>query len=290
MEHFMGWGDLMQRLIPVLNFIDFLKKTQPNIEVYLSIVENQESKYLHNALNLTFFNSFVNHFDLISDPREIFNNYKIDFLNTKFTKFYSFNSILDVTQKGSGSWNIYIDDDNYENFKTLDLDLLSFNQKNLETFNYKTLDNNFPIFNQELENKAIDFLKNNFIEPFESIFYRSTYELNAELLNKFCEQLKSTLDINKDFFVCSNKGEVKNAFNKAGFKVRSIRNSDTFTKELGPGVTYFDVKIYEFLVLETIVLSHSQAIHYCGQVNNISLFNWYPAAVKNVELKLYNFN
>lgn len=285
-EHAMGWGDFIQRLISALNYIDYVKKNFSNIKISFIIYE-KNSNFLKDSLNVEFFNSFVDEFEIRNDYY-VFENFNCEFKDRKFKRLYSVFNHRGIEERCPGFWDVHANLDDYDTLKNLNTNAYQFGYRNISEQQGPIPDLNFPIFNQTLYNLALQFIKNNFNLPFESIYYRSNCSPNLDLINKFANHLKTNLDLGKEYFICSNIGEVKEAFINSGFKLKMIRPIETHNKNYCFGVTGIDEKIFSYLITEMVILCNSNKIHYCGDHCVVSVYNLYPCLVKGVELVNYD--
>lgn len=285
-EHAMGWGDFMQRLISCLNYIDFVKKRSSDIKISFIIYE-KNSNFLKDALNIDFFNSYVDEFEIRTDYY-IFENYTCEFRGKQFKRLYSIFNHKGVEERYPGFWDVHIDVASYDAFKAMDLNAYQFGYRNISELQGPIPDLKFPVFNKTLYLEAKEFIKTNLPTPFESIFYRSAGLPNLDLINKFVSYLSTNIDKNKQYFLCSNISDVKEKFQESGFNLKMIRPIETHNQNYCFGVTGIDEKIFNYLVSEMVILCNSKKIHYCGDHYIVSAYNCYPVLVKGVELVNYD--
>lgn len=285
-EHGMGWGDFIQRLISSLNYIHFVKENCP--DAYISFVLYEKgTNFLEKSLNTIFLKSFVNHLNFKNDYY-IFENFNAEYGSIKYKRLYSIFNHRGIESRCPGFWDVFVEEEKYEEFKAMNLNAYKFGYRNISENEGRVPDHNFPIFNVDLYNEAKEFINNNFTEPYESIYYRSSCVPDIALIEKFSNHLKQNLDLSKTYFVCSNVSDAKISLQNAGLDLKMIRPIETHNKNYTFGVTGIDEKIFSYLVTETVLLSKSKRIHYCGDHYVVSVFNWYPALVKGIELINYD--
>ena len=285
-EHAMGWGDFIQRLISSLNYIQYVKTNFKDVFISYVIFE-KGTNFLNKALNVEFLNNFVNEFEIRNDYY-IFENFTSEYRGKKYKRLYSIFNHKGIEAKSPGFWDVHAEEDHYDRLAELNTNAYQFGYRNISEGEVPIPDYKFPIFNQELYNQAIGFIKDKFNGPFESIFYRSSNIPNIPFIEKYANYLKGNIDQGKKYFICSNVIDSKDIIKSAGFNLEMIRPSETHNKNYTFGITSIDEKIYPYLVTETIILSKSSKIHYCGDHYIVSVFNWYPVLVKNVELINYD--
>jgi len=285
-EHGMGWGDFMQRLISCLNFIDFVKKNFNHIKISFIIYE-KSTNFLKDALNLDFLKSYVDEFEIRNDYY-IFENFNCEFNGKKFKRLFSIFNHRGIEERCPGFWDVHGDLDNYDFLKALDLNAYQFGYRNISENQKFIPDLNFPVFNTNLYKIAKEFIKSNLPIPFESIYYRSAGLPNLDLIGKFASHLSKNLDKTKPYFLCSNISDVKEKFLDTGFNLKMIRPIESHNKNYCFGVTGIDEKIFNYLITEMVILCKSQKIHYCGDHYIVSAYNCYPVLVKGVELVNYD--
>jgi hypothetical protein len=129
--------------------------------------------------------------------------------------------------------------------------------------------------------------KNNFNNEFDSIYYRSLNPIDEKKMDWFVKKLEETIDINQTYFMCSNSSVVKKKLLESKIKIKLFRDLDNHDLHHVPnGFVYLGQSIDDaiFAVTELIILSRGKHIYYSGEVNNISLFNWYAINIKKVKL------
>jgi len=285
-EHAMGWGDFIQRLISSLNYIQYVKTNFKDVRISFVIYE-KSTNFLCKALNMEFFHNFVDEFEIRNDYY-IFENFACEYKGRQYKRLYSIFNHRGIEAKSPGFWDVHAEQDCYDKLSQCNTNAHAFGYRNISEGQAVVQDHKFPIFNEHLYNEAMSFIHDKFNGPFESIFYRSSSVPDIAFIEKYAHHLKNNIDQSKKYFICSNVMDSKDIIQRAGFNLEMIRPNVTHNNNYTFGITSIDEKIYPFLVTETVILSKSSKIHYCGDHYVVSVFNWYPVLVKNVNLINYD--
>jgi hypothetical protein len=266
-----------------VNFTDYIKKTYPDVEVIFNINNTFNVDVLEDVLNMEFFNSFFNKFNILNG-----NNVKlpwsgngvIEYENEKFKRLYSGRN-GDPLNNIPGCFDVYAQESNYEYFKNLNIPYYDF------TFN--DIDDrvkDFDVFNKNVIERADKFVNEKFNNnDFYSIHYRAYPNLYDDKINNFKEKLINILDPNKKYFVTSNSPKAKEILLDLPYDIIPYR---TLSEHKNTPVGHYidsDAKEEGMIgVTELLILSKSKHIYHSGDINWVSLFTWYACNVKKVEL------
>jgi hypothetical protein len=277
-----GWGDTFLCIFDILNCIDYLKQNFNDFEIIYTINDVYNINTLDKVLNLNFLNQFVDKFEILVRPEILsLNNGYTEYKNKIYKRIYSGRN-YDVTNNVPGAFDVFIDESDFDEINSRKIPFIDF------TFNdVDDRPKNFNIFNDDLVYKCDEFINNNFNNEFDSIYYRSLNPIDEKKMDWFVKKLEETIDINQTYFMCSNSSVVKKKLLESKIKIKLFRDLDNHDLHHVPnGFVYLGQSIDDaiFAVTELIILSRGKHIYYSGEVNNISLFNWYAINIKKVKL------
>lgn len=274
-----GWGDTFLCAFDILNCIDYIKNKYQDFQIIYTVNDVHNVKILQSVLNLNFLNYFVDEFEILTHPELIiltdgFTNYK----NNKYKRIYSGRN--DNTHNNiPGAFDVFVSEEHFDEINERNIPFIDF------TFN--DIDDrvkDFDFFNEDLVKNCDLFIKNNFNDNFESIYYRSLNPVNEYKMDLFIENLNKILDKNKSYFMCSNSSIIKKKLLDDNFKIKLFRDLNNHDDKHIPNGFSNLIDDAIFAVTELMILSKCSVIYYYGEINNISLFNWYPTNVKKVKL------
>jgi hypothetical protein len=278
-----GWGDTFLSLFDIVNCINYVKENYPNFYIIFLINDNNSVDTLKLVLDFEFFNQISDEFNVLSKDSLFKNLNGIGwYKNEKFSRIYSGRN-EDTKNNIPGIFDVFCLESNLNEIINLNIPFLNF------TFN--DIDDRveyFPIFNKNLINLANDFIKDNFNSGFESIYFRALNPLNYENIDSFKNKLSKFVSKEKKYFMCSNSSLVKKIILDEGYNVIFFRNfKDHNLDHIPNGFTVFGQTVEDaiFPVTEMIILGESSKIIYSGDIQNVSLFNWYAINIKKVNLE-----
>lgn len=277
-----GWGDTFLSIFDTLNCVDYLKKTYPNIEYYFIVNDNFGVNTLDKVVNVESLNSYFERFE-IRFKGNFFRptNGLVNFEGQEYKRIYSGRN-PDVLNNTNGIFDVFVPTVKYEEFQSFNIPFLDF------TFNdVDDRPKDFDVFSPTIIESVESFIRDNFENGYESIFYRCLPQLNEERVLRFRERLVSTLDPNKKYFICSNSHFVKEKFSETSLNLVMYRDLEKHNPNyIADGFTRFGQTVEEalFVVGEMILLSRGNHIYYGGDMSYRSLFNWYSINVKKVKI------
>jgi hypothetical protein len=273
-----GWGDTFLCIFDIINCIDFIRSKFNDYEIIYIINNPYNSVSLEKVLNLEFLNHFVHSFKILNSHETVkINNGKIYYDNITYQRIYSGRN-NDVNNNIPGTFDVFIP----EQDEKIDVPFIDFTYNDIDS-----RPKDFNIFNLDLVNNCNNFVKNNLNEKFDSIFYRALSPINVDKMNNFVNILENTLDLNKTYFMCSNSSVIKEKILQSKINIKLFRDLNNHNKNHVPNGYVKDCASVDdalFAVTEMLILSKGSHIYYSGEINNISLFNWYPINIKKVKL------
>lgn len=277
-----GWGDTFLSLFDILNCIDYIKKNHPELYVIFLINDLYNINTLKLVLNTEYFEGIVDEFNILNINELFINKNGFgEYKGTKFERIYSGRNDF-IKNNIPGIYDVYSEEKSLEYVSNLKIPFLDFTFDNLdERVKY------FPIFNESLVERANKFIQENLDYKFESIYYRAINPLNYNNLNNFINKLKSQIDFSKKYFMCSNSALIKKMVKEIGVDVKFFRDLDSHDiNHIPNGFVRFGQLAEDaiFPVTEMIILGQSSNIIYSGDIQHVSLFNWYAINVKKVNL------
>jgi hypothetical protein len=286
-----GWGDVISTIFQATGFINHLIDNFPNMEVMYFINDNHNLGQLQHILNFEYFESITNRFGILSDENKIqhLGGYTI-FEGIRYERAYSVCNYSGLNTNVPGKFDIFVLDENKEEFMSLNLPF--------ENFNWHCLDNRakyYPVINPKIIEKAEEFVKNNFEEDFESIRWRWSWddrECNIENQEKkfkeYIKYLESKVDLRKYYFFSSNSRRLKDIVNSSKIKVKFYWSLDDHSVDNTPvGPLLFDKDISESIitVTEIMILTYCKKIYYSYCNLPCSLFNWVAINSKKIPME-----
>ena len=273
-----GIGDTLISIFDVLNCIDFIKTKYPQVYTIFLINDLRITHELESILNLDFFAGFSDEF-IIGNYYSSFINGYCDYDGQIFKRIYSGrndNLLNNVT----GIFDAYMIAEDYEKKKELEIPFHMF------TFN-ETDDRikNFPIFNDLILEESQNFIHNNLGGSFESICYRSMFNVDEKCFINFRNQIEFLIPIGQRLFLCSDSREFKTFMMNTNFDLkmyRKINNHPNFLNGRPTGKTANSDMISA--AVELNILAESSRILYHGESQWISYFTWYARNIKRVPL------
>lgn len=277
-----GWGDTFLSVFDIINCINYVKENHPQIDVTFLINDVRDTKNLEKVLNFEYFHQICEKFEILYEDKKIKTiGGVINYKDENFTRLYSGrndNPKNDIP----GIFDVFCTDKDITDVIKLNIPFISF------TFNDK--DDRvkyFPIFNKDIIENVKNFIEENFNEEFDTIYYRSLNPPNNESIEKFKNRLNNLIEKDKKYFMCSNSAMVKKIIKDEGINVIFFRDLENHSmSHIPPGGTLFNQKDDDvfFPVTEMIIMGESSKILYQGEINMVSLFNWYAINVKKVKL------
>lgn len=276
----MGIGDFLVKIYAICH-LNLYIKNKYNSARCAFIIEEYFSNLLLSVLNINFFTNYFEEFCIqqYSDQYATgLGTNIVQYKNKKLKRVFS--AINDFRNNNKGYWEVYSDTD-------VDIPFELFDYRDPSTRKSEPIpDYDLKIFQDRFQNFADIFVKEKLANSFDSIYYRSLNTLDYNHLNNFISKLKNYPFNSKNIFVTSNSEIAKSYICKALSKALTYRDID-ISKADGYGTASSDAKKIEDLITEMIILSYSDIIHYGGNHQYISLFNYYAHLVKRVPLINY---
>jgi len=211
-----GWGDGLFAMTDYINNTIELKKLGYEVELRFNIRTNLyfKSKGPLDYLDASIFNIF----DKIS--------INSDFLYLDEQDGFSCVFTFANAKPGQHFYDIFVESHSKQ-FYTDNMNVFHFNMINMVNGN---LPNVYPTLNLEILKKFNDFISENNLDDYESIYFR-TQDLQEELdfLENNKKIINEILSDSKKFFICSNSKEFKKY-------IKSLQN---------PNVYYWEIPLEE---------------------------------------------
>lgn len=282
-DYGMGIGDFLVKIYAICHLHNFIKNKYKS-SICTFIIEEYFSNLLLSVLNIDFFNYYFDNRFLIQNRSGEYasglGTNTVTFKNNTLYRRYS--AINDFKNNNKGYWEIYSD-------SNLEVPFYLFDYRDPSTRKSEPIpDYNLKIFTDKFYIISETFIKDNLFYNFDCIYYRSLDSLNYDHLNHFILKLKNYfLNNNKPIFVTSNSEVVKSYICKELNNCVTYKDIDINKKD-GYGTASSDSSRLEDLIIEMIIMSYSNTIHYGGNHSYISLFNYYAHLVKKVPLINYH--
>lgn len=282
-DYGMGIGDFIVKIYAICHLNKFLKENFQYHTIF--VIEEYQTNILTKLLNIPFFNQYFDEFYIQKYQNNIVNNLphnNITFNNESYYKKYS--AINDYTKNDNrGYWEIYSNSPD-----SLAIDYMKFDYRDPSSRKSEPIpDFDLRIFNNNILDQVKTFIDKNLNEPFDCIYYRYLYNIDQNHLESKVQKIKTGLDSNKPIFLTANSEQIKkyitnNLINKCiTYKNINLNITD------GVGIATNDENRAIDLAAEMIIMACADKIHYAGNHQYISLFNYYAHMVKRVPLIEY---
>jgi len=277
-----GWGDTFLSVFDIINCAEYMKKMYPMFNYVFIINDTKNLKTLERVLNLDFFKNFFYHFEIVNGTNLFLHSYgKTLYKEVEYKRIYSGRN-QDIHNNINGIFDVFVPSKEYEIIENFNIPFTDFTFDNIDD-----RPKNFDVFNLDLIKKVDEFVENNFDQDFDSIYYRSLVPPNFDKITNFKEKLLTILDPKKKYFLCSNSHLVKQEFLKTNLNIKLFRDLTNHGINHIPNGQTSSFEDALFAVSELVILGKSKNVYYSGDMNWVSLFNWYAINIKKV--KLINF-
>lgn len=272
-----GWGDTLINTYNCIGLIKYIKE-HTSLPVHFTINNRREANALNVVLDINYFNNLCEEFKILNNKDSLnICEGKTIYQSKEYIRIHTLHN-SDINNSIPGGFDVFIEPENLQAVKNLNIPF--------DKFNYQLTPGttpNYPIYNSSLYNNAVNFLN----VEFESIYYRLTGISGfsgEDRIESFISYLKQ-LDKTKKYFFCSNSAVIKKrALDESGLDITLFRGlPDHAQDHLPNGYSMFDEDAY-FAVSEMLIMGQSKHIHYSGEQSYMSLFNFYPVSVKNVQI------
>ncbi len=279
--HYMGWGDSLISLFDIINCAEYIKTNHSDIEITL-VVNDCSSKNISDifpqVFDINFFNSFFDKF-IIQEKQfhQFTTNNKCELDNISYNRVYSGRN-YDMTPNVPGIFDVFVNDDFNEEFKTLDIPFTKF------TFNDdgSSIIKDFPIFNKNVLDIVDEYINKELVNGFKSIHYRisdTPSPNNFEKLQEIKKILKDKLSQEDTHFLLTNHGipkkELMSVIPNHKDEMINGYNMSNRTVISDPVIS----------MVELLIISRGDYIYTYGDYPWISYFTFYARNVKRVKHK-----
>lgn len=281
-DYSMGVGDFLVKLYALCHLNKYIKEKYPEAECYL-FIEEYKSNVLYKIFNSSFFIFFFNSFKILhyADSTSIngLGTNIVIYQGETYNRVYS--AINDHLCNKPGYWEVYLEEScKISNF---DIPFILFDYRDPSSRNSQPIpDYDLPIFQDYLFEKAKKFAENSLSPNFDSIYYRSLFQLDNNHLKSSIDCILSKNTSEKKYFVTSNSDRAKE------YILSKIPNSIAYSnsKNLldGYGTADSDQEKIERLFVEMFIMSYGSNILYAGNHHYISLYNYYAHMIKKIPL------
>lgn len=280
-DYGMGIGDFLIKLYAISHLNLHIKQINANIHTSF-IIEEYQTNILSEILNCNFFNTIFDTFFIQNRVGQYVTDlgFNTVYYNDElYSRVYS--AINDYTNNRRGYWEAYSN-----HTSSINIDYKKFDYRDPTTRKSEPIpDLNLEILDPKFFSSAQAYINTNELTKFECIYYKTTGALNKDHLMSFIHQLQKNIP-DQPIFLTSNSELAKEIISDniprcITYNSINISNTD------GYGTAHSDSSRIHDLLVEMIIMSYSNRIHYCGNYHYISLFNYYAHMVKKIPLINY---